>query len=325
MDRLTSMRVFAETVERGSLSAAAEALGMSRAMASRYVEGLEAWLGTRVLHRTTRRLSLTEAGEQALARCLEMLELAQEVQAQASQGSSEVQGKLRVTTAASFAQAQLTAALVDFQGRHPQVEVDLLVADRAVNLVEERIDLAVRITNRVDPGLVARRLAVCHSVLCASPEYLRRHGAPSVPQDLERLRCITHSSGLAPEFRLRKADEVTTVKTFGTLTANETSVVRAAALAGAGVAMLPTYFVGADLRQGALEVVLPQYALEPLDIHAVYLSRRHQPRALRVLIDFLAERFGGPVAPWDRELAAAQAGRPAARKLSAKRRSPPRR
>jgi DNA-binding transcriptional LysR family regulator len=293
------MRVFVETAERGSLSAAAESLDMSRAMATRYLEGLEAWLGTRLLHRTTRKLSLTDAGEQALGRCREMLELAVEVQAQANLSGTETQGKLRLTTSPSFAQAQLTAAVVDFQARHPLVEIDLFVVDRTVNLVEERIDLAIRISNRVDPGLVARRLAVCNSVLCASPDYLQRHGRPSQPGDLEQHRYITHSSGLAPEFVLRSAEQVVTVKAQGILTANETSVVRAAAVSGAGIAMLPTFCLGEDLERGALELVLPQYTLDPLDIQAVYLSRRHQPKPLRLLIDFLAERFGGAAPPWD--------------------------
>lgn len=299
MDRITSMQVFVETVERGSLSAAAQALDMSRAMATRYLDGLEEWLGARLLHRTTRRLSLTDAGEQALVRCREMLQLAGEVQAEAGQGRMEVQGRLRVTTSASFAQAQLTTAVVDFQQQHPRVEVDLMVVDRAVNLVEERIDLAVRISNRVDPGLVARKLAVCRSVLCAAPAYLARAGRPLTPADLERHRCIAHSSGLAPHYALRKGDELSIAKASGPLTANETSIVHAAALAGAGIAMLPTYYIGEDLQRGALELVLPDHTVEPLDIQAVYLSRRHQPKHLRLLIDFLADRFGGPVPPWD--------------------------
>ena len=306
MDRLTAMRVFVETVDRGSLSAAAESLDMSRAMASRYLEGLESWLGARLLHRTTRRLGLSDAGEQALARCREMLELADDVRAQTTQGAGVAQGKLRLTTSPSFAQAQLTAAVVDFQTQHPLVEVDFFVVDRAVNLAEERIDLAVRISNRIDPGLVARRLAVCQSVLCASPAYLERQGSPAIPEDLTTHRCITHSSGFPPAYELRLGGQLTTVKAHGILTGNETSVVRAAAIAGAGIAMLPTYYVGDDLAQGTLQRVLPQYALAPMDIQAVYLSRRHQPKPLRLLIEFLAQRFGGEVPPWDSKEPVAQ-------------------
>ena len=306
MNQLTSMRVFVEAVKRGSLSAASESLNISRPMATRYLDDLENWLGTRLLHRTTRRLSLTEAGEQVLERCRDMLALADEVRAQASQDASEARGKLRVTTTPSFAQAQLTAAVVDFQERHPQVEVELFVVDRSVDLVEERIDLAVRISNHIDPELIARRLAVCESVLCASPAYLARYGRPADPADLEKHRRIAHSGGIAPEFGLDPSEQLAPIKAQANLTVNETSIVRAAALVGAGIAMLPTYYVGEDLERGALEVVLPQYALKPLDIQAVYLSRRHQPKPLRLLIDFLSERFGGTFAPWDKRVPSEQ-------------------
>lgn len=299
MDRLMSMRVFVEIADRGSLSAAADALGISRAMTSRYLEGLEEWLGIRLIHRTTRKLALSDAGAQALKGCREMVALADDVKAQASQGG-EVQGRLRITSSPSFAQAQLTAAVVDFQHRHPKVEIDLVMVDRTVDLVQERIDLAIRVSNRVDAGLVARRLAVCHSVLCASPAYLARAGMPGTPQELASHRCVRHSAGFEPAYRLSRDGQLTTVEAQAILTANETSIVRAGALAGAGIAMLPTYYVGEDIAQGRLQVVLAPYALDPLDIQAVYLSRRHQPRPLRLLIDFLAERFQGDVAPWDR-------------------------
>jgi DNA-binding transcriptional LysR family regulator len=302
MNQLTSMRVFVEAVERGSISAAAESLNISRAMATRYLEGLEDWLGTRLLHRTTRRLSLTDAGEQVLGRCRDMLALAEEVRAQANQDAGEARGRLRLTTTPSFAEAQLTAAVVDFQERYPLVEIELFVVDRSVDLAAERIDLAVRISNHIDPGLIARRLAVCESVLCASPAYLARHGHPAVPADLERHRCIAHSGGIAPEFHPDHPEQLTPIKARGSLTANETSIVRAAALSGAGIAMLPTYYVGDDLDRGRLELVLPEYALKPLDIQAVYLSRRHQPKPLRLLIDFLSERFSGTPPPWDKRL-----------------------
>ncbi|MEM5431086.1 LysR family transcriptional regulator [Cupriavidus oxalaticus] len=299
MDRLTAMRVFVEIVDRGSVSAAADVLGMSRAMASRYLESLEDWLGARLLHRTTRRLALSDAGEQALANCREVVALTDDVRVQASQGGIEARGRLRLTSSPSFAQAQLTSAVVAFQALHPMVEIDLVVYDRTVNLVEDRIDLAVRLSNRIDPGLVARRLAICHSVLCASPTYLASMGVPTMPEDLRAHSFITHSAGFAPAYNLRLGGQITTIEAKGILSANETSVVRAAALAGAGIAMLPTFYVGEDLARGALLPVLPDYGLDPLDIQAVYLSRRHQPKPLRLLIEFLADRFGGEVAPWD--------------------------
>lgn len=302
MDRLAAMKVFVETVERGSLTAAADALDMSRAMASRHLEALEQWLGARLLHRTTRRIGLSDAGEQALPRCREMIELAEEVHALSGRSGREAAGKLRLTTSPSFAEAHLTAALVDFQAQYPNVQLELFVVDRAVNLAEERIDLAVRISNSIDAGLVARRIASCRSVLCASPAYQQRHGLPSRPEELKAHRCVTHSAGVLSEYRLRRDGRTTTVAVHGSLTSNETAVVRSAVLAGAGIAMLPTYYVGDDLAAGKLVRVLPEHEPEPLNIHAVYLSRRHQPKPLRLLIEFLADRFAGDVAPWDRPI-----------------------
>lgn len=300
MDRVTAMRVFVDIVDRGSISAAADALGMSRAMASRYLESLETWLGVRLLHRTTRKLALSSAGEQALKGFREMIMLADDVHAQASQ-QGEVQGRLRVTSTPSFAQTQLTAAIVAFQERHPKVEIDLMMADRTVDLVQDRIDLAIRLSNHIDDTLIARKLAVCQSVLCASPVYLARAGTPMTAHALGQHHCIVHSAGFAPAYNLRRDDKLTTIRPYSVLSANETSIIRAGALAGAGIAMLPTYYVTGELARGELQIVLPDYSLDTLDIQAVYLSRRHQPLPLRKLIAFLAERFGGNIAPWDRQ------------------------
>lgn len=297
MDRLTSIRVFVETVDRGTISAAADALDMSRAMATRYLEHLEDWLGARLLHRTTRKLSLTEAGEKFLKNFREMLLLTEDIVLQAAQ-RGEVQGKLRITSTPSFTQAQLMKAIVDFQVCYPKVEIEMMMLDRTVDLVEDRIDLAIRLSNRVEEGLVARHLAVCHSVICASPAYLSRMGRPHTIQDLVTHHAIIHSTGYSSfNFWINEQRTIATIPSK--LTANETSIVLAGALAGAGIAMLPTYYVGKEIANGELEILLPQYQLEPLNIQAIYLSRRHQPVALRLLIDFLAEKFGGDIAPWD--------------------------
>lgn len=306
MDRLAAMKVFVEIVNRGSLTRAADALGMSRAMASRQLEALERWLGVRLLHRTTRRIGLSNAGEQVLQRCREIIELAEDVQALSGQNDPVAVGHLRVTTSASFAQSHLTTAVVDFQAQYPAVQVELFVVDRLVNLAEERIDLAVRISNRIDAGLVARRLATCRSVLCASPGYQRNHGLPARPEELKSHRCITHSGGVLSEYKLRRDGRTTAVTMHAALTSNETAIVHAAALAGAGIAMLPTYYVVDDLASGRLVRVLPEHELEVLSIQAVYLSRRHQPKPLRLLIEFLAERFGGDLPPWDRQIQSAR-------------------
>lgn len=308
MDRLTAARVFVEVADAASLTAAAGRLEMSPAMVSRYLAAAEDWLGARLLHRTTRRVSLTDAGQTAIATCRQWLELADEMRHRAGSGKREPAARLRVSTSSSFADAQLTAALVDFQAVHPKVQLELVVADRAVDLVEERIDLAVRITNALEPHLVTRRLTQCRSVLCAAPSYIARRGLPAGPDDLAGHDHLTHAFGGGSVYRLVEAGSrdgrVHELSVAGRLHTNETAVLRRAALAGAGVAMLPTYYVSQPLQRGELIRVLPAHEPEPLGVHAVYLSRRHQPLALRLLVDFLATRFGHSVPPWDAALSA---------------------
>ena len=307
MDRIRAMQVFAEVADRGSLTEAGQVLDISRAMVSRYVEGLESWLGARLLHRTTRRVSLTDAGAEALQRCRQVLELTQEVQAAAGARSTAPRGRLRITTSNSFAQAHLAAAVSDFLKQHPDTEVELIALERAVNLVEERIDLAIRISNQLDATLVARRIATCSSAVCAAPSYLQAHGAPLAPEQLRLHRCITHSRVGRTEWRLQRNGQTVKVPVTGPLQSNEVAVTRQAVLEGLGLGLLPTYFIGDDLAQGRLVRVLPKYEPEALGIHAVYLSRQHQPLLLRAMLDFLGERFAGDAAPWDRTASARKA------------------
>jgi DNA-binding transcriptional LysR family regulator len=300
MDRLRAMQVFTEVAERGSLTDAGLALDISRAMVSRYLESLETWLGARLLHRTTRRVSLTDAGAEALQRCRQVLELTQDVEAAAGARSAAPTGKLRITTSNSFAQAHLASAVSDFLKLHPRTQVELIALERAVNLVEERIDLAIRIGNQLDGTLLARRLAACRSVVCATPAYLAAQGKPTRPEQLRTHACLTHAHVGRTEWRLQRSGETVKVPVAGALQSNEVAVIRQAALDGLGIALLPTYFIGDELAQGRLVRLLPGYEPETLGIHAVYLSRQHQPLLLRAMVDFLAERFGGDVAPWDR-------------------------
>lgn len=300
MDRIRAMQVFTEVADRGSLTEAGEALDMSRAMVSRYLESLETWLGVRLLHRTTRRVSLTDAGAEAVPRCRQVLELTDDLQAAAGARSTAPTGKLRITTSTSFAQAHLAAAVSDFLKQHPQTQIELIALERTVNLVEERIDLAVRIGNLLDDTLVARRLATCHSVVCAAPAYLAAHGAPVTADQLRTHRCLTHTHVGPTEWRLQCDGKTVKVPVSGPLQSNEVAAMRQAALDGLGIALMPTYFISADVAEGRLVRLLPGYEPEQLGIHAVYLSRQHQPLLLRAMLDFLAERFSGDTAPWDR-------------------------
>ena len=300
MDSLVATRVFVTVVEKGSLTSAAEHLDMSTAMVSRYLAATEEWLGARLLHRTTRRLSLTEAGQAALAGCRQLLELAEDVKHQAGEVTRVPSGTLRITSSPSFAEAQLAPALVEFQRRHPQVDFSLVTADRSTDLAAERIDLAVRITNTLEPGLIARQLAACRSMLCASPAYLRTHGEPRTVQALQSHHCITHAIVGAAQFRFRRRGQLIELPVNERLSTNDTGTLRRVVIEGGGIGILPTYVVGEDLKRGRLVRVLPAVEPETLGIHAIYLSRQHQPLALRLLVDFLVERFGGKLPPWDR-------------------------
>jgi DNA-binding transcriptional LysR family regulator len=286
-------------VEHGSLTQASERLDMSTAMVSRYLAAMEEWVGARLLHRTTRRISLTEAGQSALDSCRQLLELAEDVTHQAGASGRAPSGKLRITSSASFAEAQLAPALVEFQRMHPQVSISLLAADRTVDLAAERIDLAVRITNSLEPTLIARRLATCRSVLCATRRYLDEHGEPKTAQQLQSHRCLTHSIVSAAQFRFVRGGKTVEVPLEECFSTNDTAVLRRAVLDGGGIGILPTYFVGEQLKQGQLVRVLPALEPEPLGVHAIFLSRQHQPLAVRLLVQFLADRFGGDEPPWD--------------------------
>ncbi|WMJ67700.1 LysR family transcriptional regulator [Stenotrophomonas sp. 24(2023)] len=294
MDRFTAMTVFVNVAERGSLTAAADALDMSRAMVTRYLAQVEQWLGVRLLHRTTRRTSLTSAGEAALQRFRQMLEIGADLQSELASDDPEPHGTLRVTASVSFGQSHLARAVAGYVQRHPAARIELLLVDRLVNLVEERVDLAVRIARRVDPGLIARKLATCSSVLCATPAYLQARGTPQVPEELATHNCMTHHYVARSVWNLFRGGRTISVAVGGNISANEASLLLEAVRAGAGIAMLPAYQVAPLLRRGELVQLLPDYDLEELGVHAVYASRRQQPAVLRCFLDYLVECFASP-------------------------------
>ena len=297
MDRLKAMQVFVEVADRGSLSAAAAHLDMSRAMVSRYLAELEEWVGVRLLHRTTRRLSLTPAGAETLPRCRRMLDLVGDMRDAVATPEAAPRGLLRVTAPMSFGTSQLVGVVSEFVARYPGAAVDLMLVDRAVNLVEERVDLAVRITNDVDPNLIARHLADCRSLVCAAPAYLERAGSPARAEDLSLHNCLTHSYYGRSLWRFVREGETVDVPVSGNITANEAVVLMRAALGGAGIALLPTYLAAPEVAAGRLRAILPECEPQVLGIHGVYASRRQMPLILRAMLDFLVERLGS--APWD--------------------------
>jgi len=305
MDRLEAMNVFVAVVDGGSQTAAAQRLDLSRPVVSRYLAELEAWAGARLLHRTTRRFSLTPAGNDVLAKCRRMLELAHDIPVAGATSDDAPQGLLRITVSTSFGQAQLVGAVHEFIALNPGVAVDLMLLDRAVNLVDERIDLAIRITNDLDPNLIARRLTVCRSVVCASPAYLRAHPLRRV-EDLTQHNCLTHSYYGKTLWDFQVGGKPTSVAVSGNISANDSIALAMAARNGAGVVMLPTYVAAPLIHAGELVAVLPDARPRELSIHAVYTSRKHMSSALRAILDFFVERFPAEP-PWDRELKAANA------------------
>jgi DNA-binding transcriptional LysR family regulator len=294
MDRITAAEVFVRIAERKSMSGAADALGMSRAMVTRYLAEMERWAAARLMHRTTRRLSLTEAGEATLAHCRKMLDAAAEMSAASDEAHDGPRGLLRVACSQSLAQGVIAAAVADFLRRHPAVSIDLHIDARPVNLVEERIDLAIRVTNDIDPNLIARPLGPCPSVICASPGYLAAHGTPHGPQDLVAHNCLTYSYFGKSLWEFDQQGERIAVPVSGNLSANESQVLLAAALEGAGIVMQPLYSASRPIALGQLVPLLPRFTPQGLGIHGLYASRSRMPASLRVLLDFLVDRFRTP-------------------------------
>ncbi|UEL24631.1 LysR family transcriptional regulator [Pseudomonas fluorescens] len=298
MDRLQAMRVFVTVVDLGSQSAAADHLDLSRPVVSRFLAELEDWVGARLMHRTTRKLSLTAAGAEMLPRCRQMLELCNDMQAAVSESDEAPRGQLRLSVSSSFGQAQLAAAVVEYVKLYPLVSIDMQMLDRTVNLVDERIDLAIRTSFELDPNLIARKLTLCRSVICASPGYLLEHPQPRQVRDLAEHNCLTHSYFGKSLWHFTENGEPVSVAVQGSISANEASTLLRVTLAGAGVARLPSYQAGDYIRRGELVRLLPESEPQQMHIYAVYASRKHMPLALRSLLDFLVLRF--PQEPvWD--------------------------
>jgi len=294
MDNLTDIAVFVRVVRRGSFTLAADELQISRAAASKYVSRLEERLGARLLQRTTRRLSLTEAGAALFEASRGALERIEEAEGAIARFQSEPRGRLRVSAPMSFGILHLGPMLAEFAREHPHVSLDLAFDDRYVNLVEERFDVAIRIGKLSDSSLVARKLAATRLVVCAAPSYLAEHGEPETPEDLAAHNCLLYSYlATANVWRFVAPDgREIPVAVGGNLRANNGIVEAEAAVAGMGVLMTPTFYVGPLIRAGKLRRILTSYRGPEIGIHAVYPQREHVPPKVRVFVDFLARRFG---------------------------------
>ncbi len=291
MDRIIAAQVFITIIEQGSMIAAADKLDMSRAMVTRYLAEMESWAGVRLLNRTTRRLSLTSAGEDIYQQAVKLTALAQSMPVEQDKRSETLTGLVRISCAQSLAQAVLSVALSEFLQRYPNMTVDLSISNKAVNLVEERIDLAIRITNNLEPHLIAKSLSTCHSVICASPDYLNNKKIPVKPDDLMLMDCLTYNFFGRSIWLFEKEGIKYSVPVGGRLSANESMFLAEAAINGAGVSMQPYCSVAHYLESGQLIQLLPDYQPQPLGIYGVYTSRQNMPTTLRVLLDYLVEWF----------------------------------
>lgn len=290
MDRLTAAKVFVDVAYSGSFTATSERLTMSRPMVTRYIEAMEDWLQTRLLHRTTRKISLTSSGERCLKEVEAWLEQADEL-ASISLSDAELSGTIRVATSMSFGFSQLIPAIKSFMDRHPKVQIDIDLQDSVTNLIEQRIDLAIRIASNPDPSLIGKPIALCESVLVASPDYLAASKAITHPKDLSEQQCLGYKNFERHVWHLSQQNEFESVDIKCRLTANEATTLLHAALSGAGISLQPTYLVNTHLTNKTLCHVLPEWKPNDLTIYALYSSRKHLPPAVRTLIDYLTEYF----------------------------------
>ena len=300
MDKLGAMNAFAKVVALGSFAEAARALGATRSAASKAVIELEHILGVRLLDRTTRRVRPTEAGLAYYERCLDILARVEETELQVARLHGEPRGVLRLNGPASFGALYLAPAVAGFMGGNPKVRVELTLTDRFIDPIEEGADVTVRIAEPIDSSLIAKRLAPARRAFVVSPDYVASRGEPAEPNDLARHACLTYGHTTALQrWKIVRDGEAASVPVDSVLCSNSGDVLRAAALAGRGVAFLPTFLVGPDIEAGRLRTVLDRFPQPALGIHALYASNRYLAAKTRAFIDFLAGRFGEEP-EWDR-------------------------
>lgn len=292
MDKLDAMNALVRVVTSGSYAEAARRLGLTRSAVSKAVMELEHTLGARLLDRTTRRVTPTEAGLAYYERCLAILAQVAETEAQISRLHDEPKGVLKVNAPLSFGTMYLGAAVADFMARYRDLKVELTLTDRFVDPLEEGVDVTIRIGKLADSSLIARRIASTPMLIVASPEYLKRNRAPKSPADLASHQCLTYGHTTSMQrWHLKDEDEPMNVLIGACMSSNNGDVLRDAAVAGIGITLLPMFIVGREVAAGQLEAILPDFAPSDLDIHALYAPNRYLAAKTRVFIDFLVDRF----------------------------------
>ncbi len=292
MDKLTSMKVFTTVAQAGSFSSAADALALSKAMVSKHILSLEGLLGARLLNRSNRHRHLTEAGAAYLERCKQILNAVEEAERAVAELNSEPRGTLKLTAPTSLGTFHLVPAIADYEKLYPEVKVLFSLQDQPVDLVEEGLDLAIRVGKLPDSSLIARPLATVRVVVCGAPAYLKAHGKPETPDDLAQHNCLLYTEWTPKgEWLFKGSKGEFSVPVSGDFEANLGDAVRMAALSGRGLVQLPVYVVGPDLNAGRLQAVLTDYASDKWPIHAVYPHREHMGATVRTFVEFLLRRF----------------------------------
>jgi len=295
MDRLDAMRLFLRVAELGSFSAVALQAGVARSVVTRQIAALETHLGVKLMARSTRRLALTSAGSAYLEKCRVILNLVEAAEADVAEERLTPRGNIRISLPLSFGLKRLAPLLLDFSQRHPEVSLDMDYSDRRINLIEEGIDLAIRITRRLEPGDVARKIGTGRMVVVAAPEYLARHGRPQHPGELAHHECLgyTHVGSPMPwQFLVNGQPENFTVRSR--INANNGDVLTEAAAQGLGITLQPDFIVAGYLDAGRVEQILADFAIPELGIYAMLPSNRHVPHRVRVLMDALAAALAAP-------------------------------
>lgn len=300
MEDLEGMAIFARVVEEKSFSAAARRLNLSKSLVSKHVTQLEKSIGARLLNRTTRALSLTEAGAVFYEHCARIVEELEEAKLAVGRLQTAPRGILRISAPVAFGRLHVASALPEFLTAHPELKVDMVTTDRFVDLAEEGYDVVIRIVGEPSPNVVARRLAPVNRRMCATPDYFARHGLPTSPADLEKHNCLTYTYFNPQDpWRLHGPDGDISVRASGNLRLNDDDALSEAVLGGLGIALLPTFLIGKDIQSGRLQSVLSDYVPLERHIYAVYLPNRHLSAKVRAFIDFFLERIGSEPY-WDR-------------------------
>lgn len=300
MDRLLAMNVFRKVVELRSFSSAAGQLGMSNASVSKHLVALENHLGTQLLMRTTRRMSLTEQGRSYYEQCSRILDEIDDAEAGAGEYRAAPRGLLKVRAPLSLGAAHLGKIVSTFLGRYPEVSVDVTLNDRFTDPVEEGYDVALRIASALpDSSLVARPIARMKRILCAAPGYLQRSGEPAIPADLKRHNCIVYTRGDTPdEWRFDGPDGKRVARVRGNYRCNNGIVLREALLEGSGIGLLPAFLVASDIAEGLLKPLMQDHVAEPRVLYAVFQHSRHPLLKVKVFVDFLEQQLAADPERW---------------------------